>query len=313
MQDGRRHFLKGFAGAVGGLASIQSGLATPKSGPAPQTGNGKSTVRDKLWIWGHVAGSHNGEFGLKGTSRMTPAEGAFYLDVPNLIFVAYPDHKEPCKMLPEPALYDQYAISFEPLKRVVWSIVGAGGHVNTSGIQAIRQLAQKFPNLVGTQMDDFFRDTLNGGKVGVLTPGELSYLQNQLNVNDRKLDVWVTLYHTDLKYDFSEYLTHVDVVTYWTWNAQELENLAADFAQAEKVAPQARKVLGCYMWDYGGQAPMPIALMEKQCRVGLEWLRSGRISGMIFLASCICDLGLEAVEWTRSWIRTVGSEQLLVG
>jgi len=31
---------------------------------------------------------------------------------------------------------------------------------------------------------------------------------------------------------------------------------------------------------------------------------------MIFLASCICDLDLEAVEWTRAWIDQVGNEQL---
>ena len=310
MQDGRRNFLKGFSGTLGGLAALQSSLLTARADLSPAVSNEKPTVRDKFWIWGHVAGSHNGQYGLKGTSRMTPAEGAFYLNVPNVIFVAYPDHNEPCKMLPEPALYDQYAISFSPLRRVVWSIVGAGGHVNQNAVQSLRELAQKFPNLVGTQMDDFFRNTLDGGKVGALTPGELSYVQNQLTVNGRRLGLWVTVYHTDLKFDLSKYLTHVDVVTYWTWDAKDLENLEEGFAEAEKAAPHAQKVLGCYMWDYGSQSPIPIALMQKQCSLGLQWLRSGRITGMIFLASCICDLGLEAVEWTRNWIREVGDTEL---
>ena len=30
--------------------------------------------RDRLWLWGHVAGSHNGQYGLPGPSRVTPAE-----------------------------------------------------------------------------------------------------------------------------------------------------------------------------------------------------------------------------------------------
>ena len=47
---------------------------------------------------------------------------------------------------------------------------------------------------------------------------------------------------------------------------------------------------------------MPIELMEHQCRMGRKWLENGRIEGMIFLASCICDMGLETVEWTRRWI-----------
>jgi hypothetical protein len=49
--------------------------------------------------------------------------------------------------------------------------------------------------------------------------------------------------------------------------------------------------------------------MERQCRIGLDWLRQGRIEGIIFLASCICDLGLEAVEWTREWIGKTGGER----
>ncbi|MCL5005299.1 MAG: hypothetical protein M1404_02095 [Acidobacteria bacterium] len=301
----------GIAGITGGLASLGAAHASAgASAPAGAEEASGSTVRDKFWIWGHVAGSHNGQFGIPGNSRMTPAEGAFYLGVPNIIFVAYGDPKEPCKMLPEPAQYDEYATSFLPLKRVVWSMVGAGGHVNRHGVEALQELAGKYPNIVGTQMDDFFRDTLDGKRIGVLTPGELSYLQKHLDVGGRKLDIWVTLYQHDLKHDLSQYLDHVDVVTYWTWHAKNIEGLEAGFAQAEKAAPNARKVLGCYMWDYGDHRPMPIAMMEKQCTLGLEWLHQGRIDGMIFLASCICDLGLETVEWTRNWIREVGDTKL---
>ncbi len=309
MQDGRRDFLKGLTGAVGGLASLQSGVVNAKADSSPQARKERPTVRDKFWIWGHPPGSHNGRFGIPGTSRMTPAEGAFYLHVPNLVLAPFPDPKEPCNSLPEPALYDQYAMSFRPLRRVVWSIVGAGG-VIPNGLHLDQQLAQKFPNIVGMMLDDFFRDTMDGGKVGLFTPGEVSFIHNQPEVNGRKLELWITLQYTEVKYDLSEYLTQVDVVTYWTINAKDLENLEEGFAQAEKVAPHARKLLGCYLWDFVGHAPMPMRLMQKQCNLGLEWLRSGRIEGMIFLASCDCDLGLETVEWTRNWIREVGDTEL---
>ena len=106
------------------------------------------------------------------------------------------------------------------------------------------------------------------------------------------------------------YLSKVDVVTYWTWQAKDLDRLEEGFAKAEQAAPRARKVLGCYMWDYGDEKPIPLSLMQQQCQLGLEWLRTGRIEGMIFLASCICDLNLEAVEWTRKWIREVGDAKV---
>ena len=55
---------------------------------------------------------------------------------------------------------------------------------------------------------------------------------------------------------------------------------------------------------------MPVDVIGPQCELGLRWLREGRIEGMIFLASCIGDLDLEAVEWSRDWITKVGDETL---
>ena len=64
------------------------------------------------------------------------------------------------------------------------------------------------------------------------------------------------------------------------------------------------------LWDFGTQKPMPVDLMEKQCETALELLRQGRIGGMIFLSTNICDLDLETVNWTRRWIAKVGDEPL---
>jgi hypothetical protein len=64
------------------------------------------------------------------------------------------------------------------------------------------------------------------------------------------------------------------------------------------------------MWDYGRKSPMPLDVLRDLYGLGLDWLRQGRIEGMIFLASCICDLELEAVEWTREWIAKIGDESI---
>jgi hypothetical protein len=65
------------------------------------------------------------------------------------------------------------------------------------------------------------------------------------------------------------------------------------------------------MWDYGGGGkPIALAQMEHQFDLGLGWLRAGRIEGIVALATCICDVGLEAVEWTREWVRKVGDKEL---
>ena len=49
---------------------------------------------------------------------------------------------------------------------------------------------------------------------------------------------------------------------------------------------------------------------ERQGEMGLRWLQEGRIEGIICLASCIHDLGLESGEWTRIWIAAVGDTKV---
>lgn len=50
--------------------------------------------------------------------------------------------------------------------------------------------------------------------------------------------------------------------------------------------------------------------MQRQTELGYRWLRVGGVTGMIFLASPVCDLDLEAVEWTRRWVAEVGGRPL---
>ena len=267
------------------------------------------TVRDRFWIWGHEAGSHDHGGGLPWTSRMTPAEGAFYLGVPNMIMVRYRDRSGTPLPLPP---YDQYALAFRPLRRVVWSCVHAAGVTEPEEDQRVVDLARSNPNICGAMMDDFFYDEgdKRGPELAVHTPDELRGLRDRLRSGDRPLDLWVVLYQHQLPRPVREHLEHCDVINFWTWNARDLPAQEESFGRLEDLAPASRKVLGCYLWDYGDRQPMPLDLMEQQCVQGLEWLRQGRIEGMVFLASCICDMGLPAVEWTRQWIAEVGDSTL---
>src|ERR1051325_9495998 len=103
--------------SAGGLAAASVGIAAGQK--AAEWGSKKNqSVGDCLWAWGHEAGVYNGKWGLPGPSRITPVEGAHFLGVPNVIFIRY-ENKPPFP-------YDQYAIPFRSLKRVNWSIAGAG-------------------------------------------------------------------------------------------------------------------------------------------------------------------------------------------
>ena len=109
-------------------------------------------VRDKLWLWGHPAGSHHGEnarhYNVPGESRITPAEAADYMGIPNLLMVTYPGYG------PEPP-FDQLAQSLRSLDRVVWSVVGAAGETEAAARDEVFRLAGRVPNITGIMMDDF--------------------------------------------------------------------------------------------------------------------------------------------------------------
>jgi hypothetical protein len=264
----------------------------------------KPIVRDRLWLWGHDAGAHNDGWGLPRPSRMTPAEAAFYLGIPNLIMVRYQGRP--------PLPFDQYALPFRALKRVVWSVVGAQGQTDERERAHVLDLAARHPNLTGLMLDDFFgsEQPAQASDQAALPADQLRELRSQLTVAGRRLRLWAVLYEHQLGRPLAPYLELLDLVSFWTWGSERLKELEANLERLEQEAPRCGRVLGCYLWDYGRKKPMPLNLMRHQCEVGLRWLRQGRIAGMIFLASCLCDLDLEAVEWTRNWIAQVGDEQL---
>lgn len=260
-----------------------------------------NTVRDGLWLWGHEAGSHNSGWGLPAESTITPPQAAEYMGMSGLVMVVYGGKPEPP--------FDKPAREMASLERVVWSIVGdlsSSRNNEQTDLDEIIRMAPSLPNLTGAIIDDFFHEPDASGSFSRFTPSDLASFRSSLHSACRPLELWIVTYEHDLDLPIRAHIEQCDVITFWTPRARDLPGLPESFSRLEAVAPGKKRVLGCYMWDYGTNQPMPVEMMRLQCEVGLGWLRAGRIDGIIFLASCICDLGLEAVEWTRNWISEVG-------
>ena len=254
-----------------------------------------TSIKDKLWLWCHEAGAYTGQYNLPRASRMTPAEAAYYLGVRNVLFITYGNKPEPP--------FDQHLLALSPLDRVVWSIVGDSSSSRTD-LDEVLRLSAKYTNLSGAIMDDFFHPPDATGAISRVSVAELARFQVELKsaTHMRPLDLYVVVYAHDLDLAIAPYLALSDVITFWTWTSDKLAGLEDNFARLEAIAPNKPKLLGCYMWDFGNGKPMPLELHRRQCELGLSWLRQGRVDGLIFLASPICDLELETVEWTRDWL-----------
>jgi hypothetical protein len=269
------------------------------------------TVRDRLWIWGRPVGIYNNthfrSLGLRST--IEPVDGARRMGIPNMTYIAVNTLKPP---------YDEYYRPFEKLDRVYWSLVAAGGGTSQSAREAAFALAERHNNVVGFILDDFFHEP-NGGNAAdpkparpfraPLTPDQLREIRTR-SVRGGTVPLMAVIYTAQVGPGARAHVAEVDQVCLWTWRPADLNNLAANFTALEQLAPGKQLFLGCYMFDFHKNKPLPVPLMQQQVELGYQWLKSGRIAGMIFLSTGTVDVGLEAVDWTRVWIRTHGDEPL---
>lgn len=275
----------------------------------PLTKEKTMKVRDLFWIWGQNPGAHHCDnkntYKLPGVNRMGPVEGARYLGVNNCCRVAMGDGPVPP--------FDRESAELAGMDQVVWSIVGAGGFtINDDGWgdmnEVIRQ-ARMFPNITGAILDDFCTEK----RLGIFSPERLGEIRAKMRAGvGRPMDLWVVLYEHQLDGPVKAHLNACDVITFWTWNGANLKNLDANMAKVIAMTPGKRHVAGCYMWDYGGRQPLPLDQMKYQCEKYYQWIKEGKIDGVIFCSNCIADLGLETVAWTRQWIAQIGDEELVL-
>lgn len=258
-----------------------------------------ATFREKLWLWGQSPDAHyehNNTYSLPGHSRMSAVEGCFYFDIPNICRVRMMGHPQPP--------YDQESIAMRPCREVVWSLLGAGGEPVTEwgdADEVVRQ-AKMFPNITGGVFDDFFLEK----RLATYTPARLRELHNRLDTETgRHLDMWVVCYEHNLDQveNIAEYFAEFDVISFWTWRGSELCRAEKNLERVRQLAPNKRIMAGMYMWNYGERRPLTQSEMQTQAELYLRLIKEGKLDGIVVCSNCIADLGIDAVEWTREWIK----------
>ena len=264
-----------------------------------------AVLRDKLWIWGQTPGTHHGALDnmwkLPGVNRMTPAEGCYYLGIPNCCRVG---------MLGEPKPpWDQEAMPLESLDKVVWSILGDTHSGNDEYLDEVLRMAKLHPNVTGAVMDDFI---CSPERSAIYTPERVAGFRERLHTEvDRPLDLWVVLYEYELDKPVKPWLDEVDAVTFWTWYGEKLEELEENYQRLRAIVGEEKSlIMGLYMWDYGNACELTDERMQLQLDTYHRWLHEGKIDGVIVCSNCIADVGIPAVQTLRRWVREHGDEEL---
>lgn len=267
-------------------------------------------ARDKFWLFGVRPHQDDVWFGSRNKpganrkysySRITPAEGAFMLDIPNVIMVVCDG---------EPACFSHeaygYMESFCRMKNVQWSCSGSEGFRSGNEEEFVCWLAEEYPNVSGAYLDDFFGDPfILKGKTQQEQDENakirLAEIEAKLKKAPRPMDLHLVYYTRDLNMDLSVF-EKVTMLSLWTWNSEQLVDLEKNFLQMEKQFPDKKKMIGIYMFDFEAGHPISVELMEHQCNFALRMLKEGRIDGVIFEANSTMGMQMESEMWLRKWI-----------
>jgi len=266
-------------------------------------------ARDKFWMFGvrpHQDDIHLGRSRLephRKRSRITPAEGAAMLDLPNMLMIG-------CQGQPVPYSEDAYgyADSFVRMNKVMWGASGSSGFRIGNEEKFICDLAEKYPNITGAFLDDLFHHFRGDPDANEKMKAMLHEIRTGLDKACRPMEMYMVWYIHELDQLDPASLDDLDGITIWTKQSEELIYLEERFEQLEKVYAGKKIMLGIYMFDFFDPIvahPIRNELMEVQCELALRLLKEGRIEGIIFEANSVMGVGLESEKWLREWIDKV--------
>lgn len=263
-----------------------------------------STLSNHLWLWGQEPGSHHTRpfYNLPGVNKMTPSEGGSFLGIPNC-----------CRVVMENSDHCPYANEdeiFRSFDKVVLSAIGAGGVAryseDRSDLDEALKLAERYSNVTGAVLDDFFNSVEGfemNGKLARHSIESIRSMKDRLNrFPQRRLDLWLVWYTYQLDFDIQPYVDLCDVITLWTWKGSDLRNIDANIQKLVSRTPNQRRLAGCYLWNYGEGKPLTAEEMAWQLDRYLYWIKEGAIEGIVICSNCVCDIGLESVDQLKEWI-----------
>ena len=286
-----------------GLNALYSENSLPKD----------ASIRDRLWLWGQNPGSHHldspeGGYKLPGTNLMDSREGCTFFGIEKCCRVTMSTGPFPP--------FDKEAEKIKDLKEIVWSAIGAGDvkqyENDQNDLDDVLRIAGIYPNISGAILDDFFLPEDIPGKNNARHSFEsISKISDRLHgFSKRRLDLWMVWYTYQLDFNVGSYIKLSDVMTLWTWKGSDLAELDANIQKFVRKAKDKRRLVGCYMWNYGESKPLTMDQMKFQLDRYYHWLKKGDIEGIIFCSNCIADIGLDTVDYTRKWIADVGNERI---
>ena len=250
-------------------------------------------IKDRFWLWGHPEGRYNNEFGNDKISRMTPMEGCSYLGVNNVFMV--------------PVGVDvnrrQYNKSFRRLNNVAWEVDAAG--LDPTVVDEVIEEAKEFPNITACVLDDF-QSLRKEGKTNIECLWET---RERLHTKgDKPLDMWMVLYthefgtNAEADAEFQKFIDPFDGIIMWTWGEHRVPWIPERWEQFKKMTEGKKRMIGCYLWDFGRSSPSTRENVLWQLNWARERIIAGEAEGVVLHTNTMADLDLDAYDAALEWM-----------
>ncbi|MCL2665193.1 MAG: hypothetical protein FWE82_06235 [Defluviitaleaceae bacterium] len=262
------------------------------------------TLRDKFWLWGHSPESHKVLWKGANLSRMTPAEGAYYLGVKKIFMVCFHNHPIPP--------FDEDSMAMDSMDEVVWSITGDAGcdiEEGTLGhLEEILRIADIYPNITGAIFDDFF-DFRNGERERIFTPDVLRGVRKKLA--GKNLSMWLAAYDRDFDNPRMDYLNEFDNFILGIWRHEFRAKQEETIKRIRKITAGKPLVPCIYLGNNWQGTPVTASDIKNQLDLYARLLREGVTDGILFCSNLAAGMvGLETVACVKQWIKIHGDEQV---
>jgi hypothetical protein len=248
----------------------------------------RESLRDSLWLWGTKVNVLSEHYRLP-PSTMTIRAGLDALGI---------DRAMMCGHLP-PTKGEYLHVAH--CRSLLWEMSFDEGFSFERPLAPIVRLHRRHRNVLGVLLDDFSTTEINRGA----KPELLGRLRAAM---PDPMQLWIVVYSMSLGIpDLDRYLEYVDGVSFWIWEPENLPNMTSYVARCHELSGHKPMVVGLYFYDFSKDRPLTNDRMAAQTETAANLVATGECQGICFLSSSVMDVGLESVEWTKRWIRRLGT------
>jgi len=294
----RRSFVRMLAqaGAAVGLAASAKDAA--RGDTAEPRKAGRPSFRDVGWVW-----EGQGIDPKVPPSIYGLGQGARYFGLSRANFLFHPNDAPALRLLAD---YDEVTCDITKWGWE-WNADGRPACKATSGpavLQAegenVARLAKQFRNVTGVYCDDLM-GLMKAFKFG---PKEFGRARSAIRNANSALKLWSVVYTHELaELDFwTAMRPHLDVVTLWIWNSDDIPRMPQHVEHCRKVFPDKPIVMGVYLRDYPKVAPVPVDRVRSQMEGIADLFGKGKLAGYSILAAVLIDGHRPQADAVRDFI-----------